>query len=339
MTKQDWHTLSDLLSQPKKAVIIGHKNPDGDAVGASLGLFWFLKSQGHDPIVLMPNDFPDFLKWLPGCSDIVLYDREASRAERLLSQCEVIFTLDFNALNRTGDLGALLELQSQPFVMIDHHQQPDDYALVTYSDTSMSSTCEMVYHFIDQLGHKALITPEIATNLYTGIMTDTGSFKFPATTPRTHRAVADLIECGAIHHEIHNQIYDTQSPDRLKLLGQALSNLVLHPEFHLAYITLTQDELEACNFKKGDTEGFVNYALSIIGIKVAVIFIENKNEGIIKMSLRSKGRFSVNDFARHYFHGGGHTNAAGGKFDGTMEDATAYFMQQVPQHKNELDAS
>lgn len=338
MTKQDWQTLSTLLTTPKKLVIVGHKNPDGDAVGSCLGLYWYLKRKGHDPVVLMPNDFPEFLKWMPGCQDIVIYEKEIEHTKELLEHAEMVFTLDFNALNRTGELGEVLASTKSIFVMIDHHQQPDHYAQFTYSDTTMSSTCEMVYHTIGALGDQHLISADIATNLYTGIMTDTGSFKFSATTPRTHRVVADLLEAGAVHHEIHHHIYDTQSPDRLRLLGKALANLVIRAEYNLAYITITQDELEAHNFKKGDTEGFVNYALSVAGVVFAVIFIENKNEGIIKMSLRSKGDFSVNDFARNYFHGGGHTNAAGGKFDGSMADAIAFLMKQVPQYKNQLNA-
>ena len=223
------------------------------------------------------------------------------------------------------------------FILIDHHQEPDDYALVTYSDVGMSSTSEMVYHFIEFIGGLNLLNKEIATQLYVGIMTDTGSFRFPATTAATHRVIAHLIESGAPNSIIHQNIYDTNSPDRLKLLGVALNNMVMLPEYKTAYITMSQEELNNNNFKKGDTEGFVNYALSMKGVIFAMIFIENKKEKIIKISLRSKGSFSVNDFSRKYFNGGGHTNAAGGKSLKTLSKTVEEFISILPRSKKELN--
>jgi len=220
--------------------------------------------------------------------------------------------------------------------MIDHHQAPDDYALVTYSDVSKSSTCEMVYEFINYLGDIDTITAEMANVLYTGIMTDTGSFKFKSTTSRTHIIIADLIEKGAQNTAIHRQIYDTNSPSRLHLLGCALKNMVILEQYRTAYITLSQDELDRYQFKKGDTEGFVNYGLTLEGIIFALIFIENKEEGIIKISLRSVGEFSVNEFSRKHFEGGGHTNAAGGKSDESMEQTIQNFLGYLEAYKKEL---
>ena len=202
----------------------------------------------------------------PEAKEIIVHEQDLKKSEDIITEADLIFTLDFNELNRTGKLQSLLEKVSCDFVMIDHHQQPGSFAKVTYSDVSMSSTSQMVFHFMEDLDDLALLNKEIATQLYVGIMTDTGSFRFPATSATTHRVIAKLLENGAINSEIHQNIYDTNSPDRLKLLGIALKNLTILPKFNTAYITLSQQELTLHNFKKGDTEGFVNYALSISGV-------------------------------------------------------------------------
>ncbi|HPE83720.1 MAG TPA: bifunctional oligoribonuclease/PAP phosphatase NrnA [Aequorivita sp.] len=341
MDKETTKIVEALLSSPKKIVIVGHKNPDGDAVGSCLGLSFFLKSLGHNTTVVMPNDFPDFLKWLPGCEEIIIYEKEVQKTDEIFDNADLIFTLDFNSLDRVGgELQAVLENAPAKFVMIDHHQQPADYAVATYSDVKMSSTSEMVYHFMDALGQADKLSKEIAVNLYTGIMTDTGSFRFSSTSPTTHRVAAKLIEAGAESAIINQNVYDTNSPERMKLLGVALNNLVILPELHTAYITLTQKELDDHNFKKGDTEGFVNYALSVKGVIFAVIFIENKQENLVKISFRSKGNFSVNDFARNHYSGGGHINAAGGKSSQDLNKTISEFISILPRYKNKLtDAS
>ena len=329
-------TINELLESPKKIVIVGHKNPDGDAIGSSLGLYFFLKQLGHHPIVVMPNDFPDFLKWMPGCETVLIYDKDTKKSSVAIEEAQIIFTFDFNSLDRIGDLQSPLEQSTAALVMIDHHQQPDDYAVATYSDTSMSSTSEMVYHFIAALDKLDLLSIEIATNLYTGIMTDTGSFRYASTTATTHRVIAHLIEAGANSPIIHQNIYDTNSPDRMKLLGVALNNLRILSDYNTAYISISQKELDDNNFKKGDTEGFVNYALSIKGIVFGVIFIENKQDSIVKMSFRSKGSFSVNEFARTHYNGGGHTNAAGGRSSHSLNNTITEFISILPAYKNAL---
>jgi bifunctional oligoribonuclease and PAP phosphatase NrnA len=336
MNSETTATVKRLLSHPKQILIIGHKNPDGDALGSCLGLSFFLRKLGHTTQVIMPNDYPAFLKWMPGSDEILIYDKQSQECQEKIDDADLIFTLDFNDLSRVGDLTAPLENCEAEFIMIDHHQQPSNYAVATYSDITMSSTAEMVYHFIDSLEQLELLDADISTALYTGIMTDTGSFRFPSTSPTTHRVIAHLIETGAKNAEIHQNIYDTNSPDRLKLLGVALNNLHILPEYRTAYITLTQAELDENNFKKGDTEGFVNYALSVEGIIFAVIFIENKQEQIIKMSLRSKGEFSVNELARNHYHGGGHTNAAGGRSTLSMEETIQEFISILPTYKKAL---
>lgn len=337
MNSEDITTVKSLLSQPQKIAIIPHKNPDGDAMGASLAVYGFLKDQGHNVHVISPNDYPKFLKWMPGNDDVVNFERENQKAQQLLQEANIIFTLDFNDLSRVGQMETALKEASADFIMIDHHQQPGDYAKVTYSDVSMSSTCEMVYNFIDFLGETDKITKDIATNLYTGIMTDTGSFKYRSTSSKTHRVVAELIDKGAENMEIHQHVFDTNSPSRLHLLGVALSNMVILSEYRTAYITLTQEELDAHDYKKGDTEGFVNYGLTLENIIFALIFIENRDEGIIKISLRSVGDFSVNEFARAHFNGGGHINAAGGRSDLSMNETVARFKEILTNYKSKLN--
>ena len=336
MNSADIATVKTLLSKPQKIVIVPHKNPDGDAMGSSLGLSHFLSSLGHNTTVVAPNDYPKFLKWLPGNGAVLNYERENSQSKKALSAATLIFTLDFNHLSRTGQMEGPLAESEAVFVMIDHHQQPDSYAAVTFSDTDMSSTCEMVYDFIEALGETSKITAEIASCLYTGIMTDTGSFKYPSTTSKTHRIIANLMDKGASHTSIHQQVFDNNSPTRLHLLGTTLNNLKILKEYATAYTTLSQAELDRYGYSKGDTEGFVNYGLTLEGIKFAVIFIENKEEGIIKISFRSVGDFSVNEFARKYFNGGGHTNAAGGRSEQNMQETTSRFEAILADYKTQL---
>jgi len=337
MIKAQIPDIKVLLSTPKNIVIVPHRNPDGDAMGSTLGLYHYLKSYGHNAVVIAPNDYPDFLKWLPGDDTVLKFESQPAESKTIINKADLIFTLDFNAFHRVGQLMAeALETSNATKLMIDHHQQPDDYATYTYSDVSMSSTCEMVYNFIEMLGDADKIDDIIATCLYIGIMTDTGSFRFAATTSRTHQVIGHLINKGANNSQIHNNIYDTNSYSRLQLLGRALQNLKVIPELRTAYITLSQAELDKFKFKKGDTEGFVNYALSLKGIIFAVIFIESKQDDIIKISLRSKGEFSVNEFSRTHFHGGGHTNAAGGRSETDIPSTIDKFISILPQYKEEL---
>ncbi|MDG1730279.1 MAG: bifunctional oligoribonuclease/PAP phosphatase NrnA [Algibacter sp.] len=338
MTKQDIKAVKHILSTKKKIVIVPHKNPDGDAIGSTLGLFhYLLKSNNHKVHVIVPNDYPFFLKWIPGNDTILKHDSQTKACDDLINDADIIFTLDFNAFHRTGNMESVLAKSNAIKIMIDHHQAPDDYAQYMFSDVSMSSTCQMIYHFIDMLGDTNLIDSDIATCLYVGIMTDTGSFRFSSTTSTTHTIIAKLIEKGANNTAIHNNIYDTNSYARLQLLGCALTNLRVVPESRTAYITLSQDELQKYDYKKGDTEGIVNYGLSLDGVVLAAIFIEDRNEGIIKISLRSKGNFSVNEMSRAHFEGGGHTNAAGGKSYLSLEKTVEKFISILPSYNKALN--
>jgi len=337
MIKDSISEIKALLHQPKSIVIIPHRNPDGDAMGSTLGLYHYLKLHNHKATVIVPNDYPKFLKWLPGSDTVLDFETNTEKSEVLIHNAHLIFTLDFNALYRVGDTMAKAIDQSNGIkIMIDHHQQPQDYAKYIYSDVTMSSTCEMVYHFIEMLGDTAQINTPIATCLYTGIMTDTGSFRFASTTSKTHDVVSELIKKGANNANIHNNVYDSNSTNRLHLLGRALQNLTVIPELRTAYISLSQSDLDEFDFKKGDTEGFVNYALSIENIIFAAIFIEYNQDNIIKISLRSKGDFSVNEFSRAHFDGGGHNNAAGGKSKTDLQSTVDKFISILLQYKDDL---
>tara|TARA_B110001450_G_scaffold163167_1_gene152069 strand:+ start:5163 stop:6176 length:1014 start_codon:yes stop_codon:yes gene_type:complete len=325
-----------LLQSSENIVITCHKGPDGDAIGSSLALYLFLKKQGKNVTIIVPDDFPPFLKWLPKSEKIILHDSNTLEANSIISKSDLIFTLDFNSLHRTGDMEEELHNSNAKFIMIDHHQQPDDYAEITYSDTSICSTCQMVYHFIEALDGLKLIDTDIANCIYTGIMTDTGSFRFRSTTSTTHRVIANLIDIGIDNAKIHQNVYDSNSYNRLQLLGKSLTNLKVIPELNTAYISLSKDEQNEFNAQKGDTEGVVNYALSLQGIKLAAIFKEDQNNKLIKISFRSKGDFSVNEFSRKHFNGGGHTNAAGGASKLSLNETLDKFISILPKYTKEL---
>ncbi|MFH6992494.1 bifunctional oligoribonuclease/PAP phosphatase NrnA [Flavobacterium sp. FlaQc-48] len=333
MKIQDIQAIQLLLASPKKIAIIPHRGPDGDAMGSTLGLYHFLIKNNHQATVIAPNDFPDFLAWLPGSETVKIFEKDTENCTRILEEAEIIFTLDFNAFHRTGEMEHTLARLTAPFIMIDHHQKPDDYAVYTYSDTAFGSTCEMIYNFISFLGKKEDLDKTIATCIYTGILTDSGSFRFPGTTGNTHRIIAELIDLGVENTEIPVLLFDNSSYSRLQLLGRALQNMKVFEEHKTSYTTLTQSELDSFNYVKGDTEGIVNYGLSIKGIVFTAIFIENKDEKIIKISFRSQGGFDVNQFARDHFNGGGHSNAAGGRSDVSMEETIKKFENLVQKLK------
>lgn len=329
MNEKDILAIQELLASPKKIAIIPHRSPDGDAMGSTLGLYHFLLKLNHQPVVIAPNEFPEFLAWLPSSETVLVYENDRVNCTQILNDAELVFTLDFNALHRTGEMEQVLSKLSAPMIMIDHHQLPDSYATHTYSDTSFGSTCEMIYNFISYLNQKNLIDKTIATCLYTGILTDSGGFKFPKTTGTTHRIVAEFIDLGVENTEIPNLLFDNNSYDRLQLLGRALQNMKVLFDKKTSYISLTQKELDEFNYVKGDTEGIVNYGLTIKGIVFAAIFIEHRDENIIKISFRSQGAFDVNQFAREHFNGGGHINAAGGKSFDSLANTIKKFEQII----------
>lgn len=339
MILKGFEELTQFLEKPRNIVIIGHKNPDGDAMGSTLGLKHYLDKKGHNCSVLVPNEYPDFLHWLPGSETTYRFDWQNNQSQKAISNSDVIFLMDFNALHRVGDdMQKTLEKYQNDFVLIDHHQQPDEFKYM-FSDTKICSTSQMVYQFIEMNHDLDLIDAPIATCLYTGIMTDTGSFRFRSTTSKTHRIIADLIDKGAENDRIHNNVYDANTCNRLLLLGQALSNLKVLENYKTAFITLTNEEKNRYDYQKGDSEGIVNYALSLKGIIFAAIFIEDIEQNLIKISFRSKGSFSVNQFARNHFEGGGHVNAAGGKSTISLDETISKFISLLPNYASQLEIS
>lgn len=336
MQKDPFPKFKALLKKSDNIVIVTHFNPDGDAMGSSLALYNYLVKTGKNVSVITPNDYPDFLQWLPGNKKVVEYSNKPKKAATLIAKCDLIFTLDFNNYSRLEGLGDLLKESAAAKILIDHHQQPDNYAALMYHDVKACSTCELVYEFIVGLGGKNMIDLDIAACLYTGIMTDTGSFRFDSVTPVTHRILAHLLETGIVPSDIHSAIYDTYSESRVRLLGYCLTEkMVVLPEYQTAYISLSEQELNRFQHKKGDTEGIVNYPFSIKGIRFCAFFSEG--EGKIKISFRSKGRFDVNQFARKHFNGGGHINAAGGRGNVNNLDATIKeFLALLPDYKKEI---
>lgn len=313
-TSQELSRIKNILQPSYNVVIVTHYNPDGDAIGSSLGLKHFLKNVGVDATVIVPNDFPKFLKWMPEAKKIVIADYKRKVAGEAIYNADVIFILDFNHSSRSGNLLApWIEKATATKILIDHHQQPESFDFV-YSDTSIPATCQMVYHFIEALGKEDLVNQDIAECLYTGIMTDTGGFRFRSTSATTHRIVANLIEKGANPAMITSNTWDTNTVSRLHLLSLILGRIEIVKDGKVAILYLKRDELKEFGFEKGDTEGFVNYGLSIAGTKMAAFFMEDLYEDFIKISFRSKDDVDTNAFARAHFNGGGHINASGGKY-------------------------
>ncbi len=325
-----------LLSQPKQIVITMHQKPDGDAMGSTLGLYHFLHNRGHQVTVISPTNWADFLEWLPGIESVINFEGYREKCLGILDKADILFCLDFNIFHRTKHLAPFLAAAKAVKVLIDHHEQPDepnfDYGI---SDTGKSSTCEMVYDFIVEAGGREELTQDIATCLYTGTMTDTGSFRFPSTKASVHRMVAELKETGFDHSQVHNHIYDNFLESRLRFIGFALLNRmeVLY-EYNTAIMYIHQADLQKYHIKTGDTEGLVNYLLTIKGIRFGAIVIDRTEER--KWSFRSKGGFDVNQFARNHFEGGGHANASGGRSSDSVEKTVEHFKQVIQEYKNQL---
>ena len=328
-TPSEISEIQKLLVPENKIVIITHYNPDGDAIGSSLGLKHFLNKKGLEADVIVPNDFPKFLKWMPDSKKIIIADYKRKLAGEAIYNADVIFILDFNASHRSGNLvGPWIEKSKAKKILVDHHQQPEDFDFV-YSDVKIPATFQMIYHFIDALNDTELVNQDIAECLYTGIMTDTGGFRFRSTSATTHRIVANLIEKGADPAMITSNTWDTNTVSRLHLLALILGRIEVVKDGKVAILWLKRDELKEFGFQKGDTEGFVNYGLSIMGTQVSAFFMEDLYEDFIKISFRSKDDVDVNQFSRKYFNGGGHINAAGGKYMKSIEKTIEDFKEKI----------
>ncbi len=317
------------LLEAKNIVITTHKSPDGDAIGSTLAWFHFLKKLKKNVHVIVPDSFPDFLNWMDGSAEIIYYDKQTAFATELIENSDFICSLDYSSLNRIDEMGNIISKTNAFKMVIDHHQNPQPFANYYFVDTNCCSTSQLVYEFIDKLNELDVLDQSIAECLYCGIMTDTGSFRYPSTTARTHQIIAECLKLKADGAKIHQQVYDTYSEKRLRLLGYALTNkMKVFYDLSAAYIYLSQEELQHYDFKKGDTEGLVNYPLSILGIKVSVLITEKENNEI-SMSFRSKENYFVNEFAHKYFNGGGHVYAAGGRLVNTSLEQTIRMLEQL----------
>lgn len=328
--------INQLVEEAENIVITSHKSPDGDAIGSALGLFHILKNKGKKPIVILPDDVPAFIQWMDGYAQIVIFQKENEKAKELISNAQLIFSLDYNNLSRVGnEMENALRATSAQFILIDHHQQPEDFAVVTYSDTSSCSTAQLIYKVAEACGWKSFLDIASAEAIYTGIMTDSGSFRFPSVTQETHFIVGELIGLGMKHALIHQRIYDTNSLDKLHLIGYALSEkLEVLEDCATAIVSLSLEEMERFNHQPGDTESLVNQALSIKGVNLSVFFREDSEK--VKISFRSKGNVDVNRLAREEWNGGGHFNAAGGSYSKPLDVAIERFKAQCYTLKNEI---
>lgn len=320
--------LQGLLEKPRRVAIVSHHNPDGDAVGSALGLVHLFKATGHHAKAVLPNTPADLLDWLPGRHEVLCLDRSPDAALSTIRTCDLVICADFNRLDRIGGLEETVRGVPTK-VLIDHHQDPEDFAVASFSDTTASSTCQMVVDLALAMGWEAHINTDTATCLYTGMVTDSGSFRFRSTTPHTLRTAAFLLERGVDLDQVHDAISDTNSADRLHLLGFTLQErMTVLPELRTTILGLGQDDLKRFNFKQGDTEGFVNYGLSIKGMRLAAFFVEHPD--LVKISLRSKGDLPVDLFLKEHFNGGGHRNAAGGRSNLGLEATVERFMSLLP---------
>lgn len=331
MIQTELFKLKKLLSDKNlKIAITTHKNPDGDAIGSSLALYEYLKLKKYHVNCIVPNSYPTFLAWLPGNEDILVFENEIEKSVQIIEEADIVFSLDYNAFHRSGEMEETITNSKAKKVLIDHHLEPAKYFDISLSRTSTSSTSELIYELIDFLGDKSLINKNIAESIYVGIVTDTGSFSYSCNYPETYNVVSHLIELGVDGELIHQLIYSTFSEERLRLLGYCLSErLHVLPQYKTAYIYLTKEDLKHYNHKSGDTEGVVNYALTIQGIEFAVLFTER--DDLIRISFRSKGNFSVNNFARKYYEGGGHKKAAGGNSQKSMDITLQDFIENLKQ--------
>jgi phosphoesterase RecJ-like protein len=328
--------IYELLNKPRRVVITMHQKPDADAMGSALGLYHFLKLLGHTPTVISPTNWADWLKWMPGCNGVIDYEYSTEKANAVLDQAEWVFCLDFNVLSRTRFMANKLRKLTCDKILIDHHQQPERESF-TYgvSNTEKSSTCEMVFDLIEASGHLDKINPDMAVCLYAGVMSDTGSFRFPAASAAVHRMVSILKETGFNHTKIHENLFDNFLENRLRFFGYVLqSKMEIYYEHNTALIAIPWKDLVRYEIKTGDTEGLVNFPLTIQGIRMAALIIDRDEE--VKCSFRSKGDFDVNTFARKYFEGGGHFNAAGGRSSDTLEVTVQRFIQAVKENSSQL---
>lgn len=336
MIAPDYSFLKKYFSKTRKIIITTHRSPDGDALGSSIALFDRLKNQGHQVSIIVPNSFPNFLKFIPYSNDVIIFEENKKKGTDLINNADTFFFLDFNDYCRIDLMEDLISNHAGYKIMIDHHQSPSINADQILSNTEICSTAELIYDFLDKLNLG--LSTESAIALYTGIVTDSGSFKYSLVSSKTHLIVSNLLSYKINHGQIHRELFDNNSISRMKLLGRCLTtNFEIFPEFNTALFFLNQNDLKDCNFSKGDTEGFVNMPLSLNGIVFSAFFIEYIDG--VKISFRSKTNFDVNIFSRNHFNGGGHKNASGGKVTNMgLKETLEYFKTLLPDYKKELNS-
>ena len=328
--------LKEELAKPKHIVITTHHKPDGDALGSSLAIYHWSKAKNHHVSVVVPSDFPTFFDWMPGRDVIRIYPNDKPANDLLIQDADLVFCLDFNGLSRIHMMEDVVRQAKGKKIMIDHHLEPEGFDDYRHWDSQAAASAQLVYDFIaNVMGDPESITADMATCLYTGIMTDTGSFRFQSTTPEVHRITADLITRGAKNAEIHEHVYNSFSESRLKFLGFCLSNrLEVIPEYRTALFCISREDLQRFQITTGDTEGLVNYALAISGTQLAALIIDRTE--LVKLSLRSIGDFPCNEICKRYFNGGGHRNAAGGNSNEPLAEVVKKFKSILPEYKTRL---
>ncbi|MDR0939983.1 MAG: DHH family phosphoesterase [Mediterranea sp.] len=314
-------------------VIVAHVSPDGDAIGSSLGLWHFFNVLGRRAHVIVPNAFPNFLKWMPGSKDILIYDRYRDFADRLIFEADVICCVDFNTLHRIDEMGPAVASSPARKMMLDHHLYPEDFCHITMSYPKVSSTSELVFRLLCRMGYFDDIVKEAAECIYTGMMTDTGGFTYNSNDREIYFIISELLSKGIDKDAIYRKVYNTYSESRLRLMGSILSNMVVYADSNAALITLTKAEQEQFHYVKGDSEGFVNIPLSIKNVRFSCFLREDTEKPMIKVSLRSEGKFPCNQMAEEFFHGGGHLNASGGELFGTMDEAKVVLERALEKYK------
>lgn len=340
IAKEEINKAKELLYEAHSIAIVTHIGPDGDALGSSLGLYHLLKTIGKETVaVITPNDFPDFLKWMPGAANIINYEEKSEEADLIINNTDLIVCLDFNTPSRTGKMGDKLIASKAKKLMIDHHLFPSDLAQVVISYPHISSTSELVFRLICRMGHFSDINLQCAECIYTGMMTDTGNFSYNSNQPEIYTIITELLKKGVNKDLIYQNVFNHYSEGRMKLMGYALyKKMKTFPQFHTALITLSGQELYPFNFQSGDAEGLVNLPLSIKGIQFSVMMREDKDK--IKISLRSQGEFPCNELATQLFNGGGHLNASGGESYTSLEEAIRLFEEALPdyfeKHKDKI---
>jgi phosphoesterase RecJ-like protein len=335
ITDKFFDKYSRQLQSVQRIVVLSHKNPDGDALGAGLGLVEYYKEKGKDIFMVVPNDLPSFLHWMPGMDQVIVAFHQLKKAKSVIESADIIIMVDFNHIDRLDQLADIVNAQEKPKILIDHHPNPTVSADLIMSNTQASSTAELVYRILYFENGMEHLPQNVAECLFVGIMTDTGSFSYNSSNPETFEVVAGLLRSKINKEAITNRVYNNFSQDRMRFLGYMLyEKMKIIPEYKTAYIVLSKQDLLRFNHQPGDTEGFVNYPLSIEGVVFSAIFIEK--DDITKCSFRSIGSFPANLVASKYFNGGGHRNAAGGSSKENLDKAVEQFISVVPEFKAQL---